>query len=196
MLFSILLFPTYCFKFKRVVYFKPFIDAFQAPYRDKVRYTIGIELLIRLIAYVFNAIYFVDHYQRFGTNVAIFLLYFSYITMIQPYEVFYKTVLHWSFILNLGFILALQIYRFSYITKSSYLVLLCILVITAYIEFAGIVIYEASKFVLGHSEIIRNFFTITSSKQQKVSKKYCKMLKIHKFQVIMKSSKKNYWELT
>ena len=153
----ILLFPTYCFKFRRVVYFKPFIDAFQGPYRDKVRYTIGIELLIRVIAYVFNAIYVVDHYQKFGANVAIFLLYFSYITMVQPYKIFYKTVLHWSFLLNLGFILALQIYRFSYIAKSSYLVLLCVLVIAAYIEFAGIVIYEATKCVLCHSEVARNF---------------------------------------
>lgn len=83
----ILLFPTYCFKFRRVVYFKPFIDAFQAPYRDKVCYTIGIELLIRLIAYIFNAIYVVEHYQKFGANIAVFLLYFSYITMIQPYKV-------------------------------------------------------------------------------------------------------------
>ena len=146
----ILLFPTYCFRFKRVVYFKPFIDAFQAPYRDKVRYTIGIELLIRAIAYVFNAMFFVEYYQKFGTNVVIFLLYFSYITMIQPYKVFYKTVLHWSFMLNLGFILALQIYDFSYVSKSSYLILLHIVVLTAYLEFAGIVIYEASKFVLNH----------------------------------------------
>lgn len=30
--------------------------------------------------------------------------------------------------------------------------------ITAYIEFTGIVIYEISKCVLGHSKIIRNFY--------------------------------------
>lgn len=143
----ILLFPAYCFKFRRVVYFKPFIDAFQAPYRDKFRYSIGIELLIRLIAYIFNAVSVVDYYQKFGVNVVIFLLYFSYITMIQPYKSYYKTVLHWSFILNLGFIISLQIYRFSYISESSYLLLLCIVIIVAYIEFACIVIYEAFNIV-------------------------------------------------
>ena len=152
----VLLFPTCCFKFKKVVYFKPFIDAFQAPYRDKVRYTIGIELLVRLIVCIFNSINFIDYYQKFGANTAIFLLYFSYITLIQPYKDYYKTVLHWSFILNLGFILCLQIYRFSYISESSYLVLLHIVVLAAYVEFAGIVIYEASKFALAHSEILRN----------------------------------------
>ena len=164
----ILLFPTYCFKFRKVVYFKPFIDAFQAPYKDKVRYTIGIELLIRTIAYVFNAMYFVDYYQKFGVNVVIFLLYFSYLTMIQPYKVFYKTVLHWSFILNLGFILALQIYSLSSASKSSYIVFLHIVVLAAYLEFAGIVIYESCKFI-NHSKVLRNFvskYIIKKAKSQ------------------------------
>ena len=152
----ILLFPTYCFQFKRVAYFKPFIDAFQAPYKDKFRYSIGIELLIRIITCICNAMYVIEYYQKFGANVAVYLVYFSYITMVQPYKVFSKTVLHWSFVLNIGFILALQIYRFSYISQSSYLVLLRIVIFTAYVEFASIVIYEASKCALAHSQKLRD----------------------------------------
>ena len=152
----ILLFPTYCLRFKRVVYFKPFIDAFQAPYKDKFRYSIGIELLIRMIACICNAIYTIDYYQKFGANVVVYLMYFSYITMTQPYKAFYKTVLHWSFALNIGFVMALQIYRFSYISQSSYLVLLRIVIFAAYAEFASIMIYEASKCALAHSQRLRD----------------------------------------
>ena len=152
----ILLFPTYCLRFRRVVYFKPFIDAFQAPYKDKFRYSIGIELLIRMIACTCNAIYTIDYYQKFGANLVVYLMYFSYITMTQPYKAFYKTVLHWSFALNIGFVMALQIYRFSYISQSSYLVLLRIVIFAAYAEFASIMIYEASKRALTHSQRLRD----------------------------------------
>ena len=161
----ILLFPTYCFQFRRVAYFKPFIDAFQAPYKDKFRYSVGIELLIRMITCTCNAMYVIDYYQKFGANVVVYLLYFSYITMVQPYKAFYKTVLHWSFVLNLGFILTLQIYRFSYISQSSYLVLLRIVIFAAYVEFASIVIYQASKCTLAHSQKLRDIMYKCSGKE-------------------------------
>ena len=46
----LLLFTKRCYQFNFVVnYFKPFIDAYQAPFRDDCCYVLGLELLLRTI---------------------------------------------------------------------------------------------------------------------------------------------------
>ena len=52
----ILTFPNYCLGFRCLIHFKPIIDSYTAPYKDKWAFWLGIHLLMLILFYIFSTI--------------------------------------------------------------------------------------------------------------------------------------------
>ena len=52
----ILTFPNYCLGFRCLIHFKPIIDSYTAPYKDKWAFWLGIHLLMLILFYIFLTI--------------------------------------------------------------------------------------------------------------------------------------------
>ena len=136
----LLIFTKHFYRFKFVVkYLKPYLDAFQAPFKDNCRYYPGMELIIRGILFVVGNRVFGNHKTRALVNLVCVLL-LVYLCTFRPFKSTSNMVLYISFNMNIQCIIVLIMYL-NHDYTSSYMVFLSILILIAIVEFGGIILY-------------------------------------------------------
>ena len=137
----LMLFNRFSYRFRLIAeYIKPYLDAYQAPFKDNCSYFFGVELILRPIYFAIgNRI--LDAYQTLAINVLICILFLIYLCTIRPFKSTANTALYTSYVLNGGSLVLLVTY-FNYdVTATSYVILYDILLFIALAEFAMIAFY-------------------------------------------------------
>ena len=154
----LLLFTKSFYRFKFVAkYLKPFLDAYQAPFRDECRYLLGLELLLRLLVYMVNHLLV---RQASAIYIIITLLYTAYICWLKPFRDHWKMFSSLLYILYLGIIttLFLQYTMTEIESNKTFRVILGMVVSAGFVEFLIIVAYHVWKNVFCHFKYIKKHF--------------------------------------
>jgi len=121
-------------------YFKPYLDAYQAPFKDNRYYYFGIELLIRPILFAIgNGT--LDPHKTMSLYILICGSLSTYLCVFKPFKSSATAILYISFIFNLGFKTMLFLYFDKKTTSIPYAILFNTLVVIALTEFGCIIIY-------------------------------------------------------
>ena len=131
----LLLFTKFFYRSKFVVnYLRPYLDAYQAPFKDNLRY-----FFIRSILFTIgNRI--LDAYQTLSFNVLTCALFLVYLCLFQPFRSAVNNALYISYAINALFINILLIFNNLTITKS-YNIIFNVLILIAFLEFGGTIMY-------------------------------------------------------
>ena len=166
----LLLFTKRCFRFKFVVtYFKPFIDAYQAPFKDDCRNLLGLELLLRTVIYIAGC---VRAKYTVAIDLTVALLYAAYLCWHRPFKSTYNTFFYLLYVLLLGGIAMIFMYYavLNKGTKGTFGVILNLLVYLGFIETLLILIHHLWKHFLQHYEFFINIETFIKAKFSKYMK--------------------------
>ena len=123
-----------------VKYLKPYLDAFQAPFKDSCRYFPGMELFIRCTSFVVGNRIFDDHKTGAFVNLICVLL-LIYLCSFRPFKSISNTILYTSFVLNVQFIVILVMSVNGSEITPLYMVLLPILILVIFAKLGGIILY-------------------------------------------------------
>jgi len=146
----LLLFTKSFYQFKIVTKkLKPFIDAYQAPFRDECRYLLGLELLLRVVVYM---VYHFFGRQAAAIYITIILLYTAYICWIKPFKSHCKLFIYLLYLLYLG-VLTILFLHYSVINmepNKTYKIIFKMVVFAGFVQFLMIVAYHVWKNILCH----------------------------------------------
>ena len=122
-------------------YLKPYLDVFQAPFKDKCRYFPGLELVIRWTSFAIGSIFLTTAHERLALDnfICVFLL--VYLCTFKPFKSLTNTLLYITYVINVQCMIILQIYSNLDIRKTYYRVIFHILIFIAFAEFAATVLY-------------------------------------------------------
>ena len=168
----VLLFTKRCYRFRFVVlYLKPFMDVYQAPFKDNCRYFLGLEFLLRAIIYMVK-FYHLDYTA--AIYCAMTILYVAYLSWYKPFKNKYSLLLYLLYVLLLG---GITITFMDYAVLSTgpgvkYAIALNILVYLAFIETLLILAHHLwknhiryHKLIIGMENYMKTkickFFTVT-----------------------------------
>ena len=136
----LLIFTKHFYRYNFVVkYLKPYLDAFQVPFKDNCRYYPGMELIIRGISFVVGNRVLDGNKTRALANLVCVLL-LMYLCSFRPFKSISNVVLYTSFIMNVQYIIVLIMYSNGEY-NTLYMVTLPILILIAFVEFGGIILY-------------------------------------------------------
>ena len=104
----LLLFSRLLLRYKLVAkYFKPFLDAYQAPFKDTCYHFLGLEMIMRVILYGCESLRSDYTAIVYAMTILIFLAYLSFL---QPFKSSLNSFIYTTYICNLGCITILFIY--------------------------------------------------------------------------------------
>ena len=145
----ILLFTRTLSKFRFINRFKPLLDAYQGPYKDKFYYWTGLQLLIRS---VFFGISSLDR----NINITISLLLLSVIIgvhgVIRPFKIKYKSYQEMLIFFNLHGLYVILLY--SQLQGVANTTAVNVAITVAAVHFSFIILYHSITYVWGG--VIRN----------------------------------------
>ena len=96
----VLLFTRKCYRFRFVAaYLRPFIDVYQAPFKDKYRYFLGFELFLRAVVYIVK---FINTHYAAAIFCALNILYVAYLSWHKPFKNNFSMLLYLLYIFLLG----------------------------------------------------------------------------------------------
>ena len=122
-------------------YQKPYLDVFQAPFKDKYKYFPGLELSIRWVSFAVGSIFLTTAHERLALDNCLVVVSLLYLCTFKPFKSLANTVLYISYVINLQCIITLQIYSNLYIGATYYIVTFHILIFIAFAEFAATILY-------------------------------------------------------
>ena len=144
-------------------YFKPFMDAYQAPFRENVSSFLGVELLLRAAIFACSSFSAQNIGAIYNTLI---VLHLAYLSQIKPFKSRLNFIIYCSYILYLsGFVILFM--RFYPFQPETYTVIFDTIVYLGFAEFLGIVLMHVWKYVLC------NFTVFTYLEKQ--WKKKCKL---------------------
>ena len=172
-LILLLMHTKYFYHYNFVVKFlKPYLDAFQAPFKDTHRHYPGAELIIRSLLFaVGNNNIFGSYAPRIITNLICMLL-LIYLCSFRPFKYVSNTILYASFVLNGQFVSILVIYTNKNVESSLYTLFFTMLIVIAFVEFGGIILY---CLYINHLYKIKCFSNLATTVKNMIKLKYCKM---------------------
>ena len=136
----VMLFTKFSYRFKLVVkYIRPYVDACQAPVKDKFRYFFGLELVIRSIYFTLGN-RLLKGYQTFSLNILTAMLFLVYLCIFRPFKTTANNALYISYAINGHLINFIMIFNNLTMTKS-YNIMFDGLVLTAFLELVGTILY-------------------------------------------------------
>ena len=142
----ILLFTRTLSRFRLINKFKPLLDAYQGPYKDKFYNWTGLQLLIRV---VFFGISSLDN----NVNLTVSIILFSIVGVVHgiicPLKAKYKNHQELALILNLH-----GLYTISLYSQDINMVVSNVITAMAAVQFTLIIIYHVVTYV--HGGVIRN----------------------------------------
>ena len=122
-------------------YLKPYLDVFQGPFKDKCRYFPGLELICRWIVFAIGSRFLKSAHQRAALSnfICVFLL--VYVGTFKPFKTLINTTLYISYVINLQFLIILELYFDFDITETYFTIILHVLLFIVIAEFVGTVLY-------------------------------------------------------
>ena len=145
--FNIILFTRALLRFRFINKFKPLLDAYQRPYKDKYYYWTGLQLLMRA------AFFGVSSLDR-DTNLTVSIILFGILGgihgIVRPFKFKYKAYQELVLILNLQALCAISLYR----QDANDLTTVNIMITLAAVQFILIITYHMITYVCGGA--IRN----------------------------------------
>ena len=141
----LLIFTKFSYKWKYVTrYLKPYLDAYQAPFKINQYYYFGIELLIHPIVFVvWNTR--LQLFQLATIYASVWVIISFYLCTFKPFKSTATALLYISYIINLGCLLLMFLYYNNDITNASYVILHKIFILIALTEFGCTVLYSLYK---------------------------------------------------
>ena len=122
-------------------YLKPYLDAFQAPFKDSCRYFPGLELVLRWMSFAVGSMFLTTGHERLALDNFICVLLLAYLCALKPFKSLANTVLYITYVINIECIIVLQIYSDLNIKKCYYTMIFHILIFIALGEFAAMLLY-------------------------------------------------------
>ena len=187
----LLIFTKHFYRFNFVVkYLKPYLDAFQTPFKDSHRYYPGVELFIRNLSFVlWNSVFDGPKAQTLANLLCVLLL--AYLCAFRPFKNLSKTILYISFILNIQCIAISSMYSNRNFGSITYAVLFTTLMLIAFGEFAGIILHCLYTNYLHKIERVHHLLM----GMKDIIYKFVVRNKIMRHLMIMNNIKRNYWPL-
>ena len=140
-LILLLCFTKYFYRCRLVVkYLKPYVDAFQAPFKDSCRYYPGMELLLHCTSFIAGGSTNNGYKVHAIVNLNCVLL-LIYLCSFRPFKSISNTILYTSFVLNIQCIVILVMFVNGNRDIPLYVILLPILILVAFAKLGGIILY-------------------------------------------------------
>ena len=144
----LLIFTKFSYKWNFVSrYLKPYLDAYQAPFKISQYYYFGMELLTRPILFaVWNTT--LQPFQLLTIYTGVWAIISFYLCICKPFKSTATAILHISYIINLGCLMLLFLYYSTDITNTSFAILHKTLILIGLTEFGCTVLYSLYKSLL------------------------------------------------
>ena len=108
---------------------KPFIDAYQAPFKDQYRYWPGVHLMIRAVLYLaFTTNQANDINVNLFAAVLVLTFYLGMVNVLSVYKNWLLNLLETFFLVNVIFLSAAMLYSLSSIRSLSWVVMISVLI--------------------------------------------------------------------
>ena len=144
-----LLFPGYCYRISFISKtFRPFIDAYQAPFKDNRRYFLGVEFLFRTISN--HGFCCTELRLTPALQLVMLLIYLTFTGCCQPFKSKLNYVIYSSNVLFLGILATLFVYYYSSGFPTIYVALFNTIIYLSILEFLGIVILYIVKTIINN----------------------------------------------
>ena len=133
------------YRFKIVVtYLKPFLDAYEAPFKDNCRYILGVELLFRAVTFAITSMS--------PPNIAaiysgMILIYIVFVCHIMPFKSRFNFINYTIYLMYLSAYVILYT-RFYPLTSKTYKVMFNTIFYLSFIQFLGIIMIHVWKYNL------------------------------------------------
>ena len=147
---AMLLFTKLFYRFQLVSkYFKPFLDAYQASFRDECSFLLGMEFLLRAVLYLIS--YMGKAYSG-SLYIIIVLLYTAFVCWFHPFKSSLKLFMYLLYVLYLGIIAVLYLHHSIVYVKPSreFKITLSLIVYVAFAEFTLIIFYHIWRYWFCH----------------------------------------------
>ena len=139
----LLLFTKHALRIRCIAkYLKPYLDAFQAPFKDNCRYFPGLELIFRWFSFASGLIFFKTYLHKLALETLLCLILLVYLCGFKPFRSLATNLLYISYTINVELMLILMIYSDGNIRNTYYIVILHVLIIIALTEFGATVLYN------------------------------------------------------
>jgi len=143
--FVVLLVPKHLLRFRFITKFlKPFLDVYQAPFKENSYYFLGIELSLRISVYACDSIR-ADYTA--AIYIAFILRYLIYLGYFQPFESSLNDALYLMCMCILGCVTTVVLY-FNPEQPKTYVIIFDILIWLILLQFVGIVVVHTCKYDL------------------------------------------------
>ena len=141
-----LLFTKFSYRLKFVAeYIKPYLDAYQAPFKSNCYFYFGIELLVRSIGFALGYV-ILDRYKIQAILIFLCIIFLLYICTVKPFRNVINTVLYASYLFNITCMILLVVYFHEKLNKKfkrsiSYEILYNSFILIAFMQFGVTVFY-------------------------------------------------------
>ena len=145
----ILLFTRTLSRFRFINKFKPLLDAYQGPYKNKYYYWIGLQLLIRAVLFGISSL---DRNINLTISIIFFCILGILHGVIRPYKIRYKNYQELVLILNLQVLYVISLYYQD--TNNQTVTVATIMITIIAVQFIFIITYHIITYACGG--VIRN----------------------------------------
>ena len=122
-------------------YLKPYLDVFQAPFKDMCRYFPGVELVFRWLSFAIGSRFLKSAYNRLAFNNSLIVIMLVYSCTFKPFRSPVNNILYVSYLINIQCILILVMYSNLQTNPTYFAVIFPILLFIAVAEFLGTILY-------------------------------------------------------
>ena len=153
-----LLFTKLFFRIRALArYLKPYLDAFQAPFKDNCRYFPGLELIVRWITFAIGSRFLKSPNNRLALNHSLVVFLLVYLGIFKPFKTHTNNALYICYFINLECLALLVTYSGFQTRKSYYIVMFYTLLLIALAQFVGTILYYLYINRLQKIQYINNF---------------------------------------
>jgi len=150
----LLIFSKTFYRYRFTVnYLKPFLDVYQAPFKDICSYFLGIEFIMRAIIF---ACYSSKPLDTAAIYNAALIIYLAYLCLSQPFKSKVNTILYVPYLVYMGAHITLFIRYYPY-GQHPYGLMFNLVVCLAFLQFLGILACHAWKYILGYCDLFNKY---------------------------------------
>ena len=163
----VLLFTRKSYRFRFVAaYLRPFIDVYQAPFKDNYRYFLGFEFLLRVVVYIVK---FISTQYTAAIFSALIILYVAYLSWHKPFKNNFSMLLYLLYIFLMGGLTISYMHYEMFYTGPTEIFekILNMLVYLAFFEFLVILVHHWWKYHLCYCKVFVKIKKFTKAKLRK-----------------------------
>ena len=133
------------YRFKLVVtYLKPFLDAYEAPFKENCRYVLGVELLLRAVIFAITSMSAPNIAAIYS---ALMLIYIVFVCQVMPFQSRFNSINYTLYLMYMSAYVILYT-RFYPLTSKIYKVMFNTIFYLGFMQFLGIIMIHVWKYNL------------------------------------------------